>query len=84
MIQQNVILVDEHDREVGLMEKMEAHQKGLLHRAFSVLVFNENGDLLLQRRAFGKGAGREHSIRKRHSIRSRPSFLSWYGLFVPV
>ena len=54
MIQQNVILVDEHDREVGLMEKMEAHHKGLLHRAFSVLVFNENGELLLQRRAFGK------------------------------
>ena len=54
MIQQNVILVDEHDQEVGLMEKMEAHQKGLLHRAFSVLVFNENGELLLQRRAFGK------------------------------
>jgi isopentenyl-diphosphate delta-isomerase len=54
MIQQNVILVDEHDCEVGLMEKMEAHLKGLLHRAFSVLVFNENGELLLQRRAFGK------------------------------
>lgn len=54
MIQQNVILVDENDREVGLMEKMEAHQKGLLHRAFSVLVFNEKGELLLQRRAFGK------------------------------
>ena len=54
MIQQNVILVDEHNREVGLMEKMEAHHKGLLHRAFSVFVFNENGELLLQRRAFGK------------------------------
>ena len=54
MIQQNVILVDEHDREAGLMEKMEAHQKGLLHRAFSVLVFNNKGELLLQRRAFGK------------------------------
>lgn len=54
MIQQNVILVDEHDREVGLMEKFETHRKGLLHRAFSVLVFNENGELLLQRRAFGK------------------------------
>ncbi len=54
MIQQNVILVDENDQEVGLMEKMEAHQKGLLHRAFSVLVFNDNGELLLQKRAFGK------------------------------
>jgi isopentenyl-diphosphate delta-isomerase len=36
------------------MEKMEAHQKGLLHRAFSVLIFNDNGELLLQKRAFGK------------------------------
>ena len=54
MIEQNVILVDENDHEVGLMEKMEAHRKGLLHRAFSVLVFNDNGELLLQRRAFGK------------------------------
>ena len=51
---ENVILVDENDREIGLMEKMEAHQKGLLHRAFSVFIFNEEGELLLQQRAFDK------------------------------
>lgn len=49
-----VILVTKEDLAIGSMEKLEAHQKGLLHRAFSVLVFNDNGDLLLQRRAFGK------------------------------
>ncbi len=49
-----VILVDQNDQEVGLMEKLEAHKKGLLHRAFSVLVFNDRNELLLQRRAFGK------------------------------
>jgi isopentenyl-diphosphate Delta-isomerase len=50
----NVILVDELDHEVGLMEKLEAHEKGLLHRAISVFVFNSSGELLLQRRAFDK------------------------------
>lgn len=49
-----VILVDDLDNVIGQMEKMEAHQKGLLHRAFSVFVFNSNNELLLQRRAFGK------------------------------
>lgn len=49
-----VILVDEHDRPVGTMEKLEAHRKGALHRAFSVLVYNSRGELLLQRRADGK------------------------------
>lgn len=51
---EHVILVDAHDRELGLMEKMEAHQKGLLHRAFSVFVLNDKKELLLQRRAFDK------------------------------
>ncbi len=46
-----VILVDEHDNELGAMEKMEAHAKGVLHRAFSVLVFNTKGEMLIQRRA---------------------------------
>jgi isopentenyl-diphosphate delta-isomerase len=49
-----VILVDEKDNKIGLMEKMEAHEKGLLHRAFSVFVFNSKGDFLLQRRAISK------------------------------
>jgi isopentenyl-diphosphate Delta-isomerase len=51
---EKVILVDEQDNVIGEMEKMEAHQKGLLHRAFSVLVFNEYFQLLLHRRALGK------------------------------
>ena len=49
-----VILVDENDQEIGSMEKQEAHEKGLLHRAFSVFVFNENKELLLQQRALTK------------------------------
>lgn len=49
-----VILVDESDNQVGVMEKMEAHEKALLHRAFSVFLFNVKGEMLLQRRAFSK------------------------------
>lgn len=48
---EKVILVNERDEEIGTMEKLEAHQKGFLHRAFSVFVFNSKGELLLQRRA---------------------------------
>ena len=54
MIREKVVLVDPADRPIGEMEKMEAHRKGVLHRAFSVLLFNDNGQLLLQRRAFQK------------------------------
>ncbi len=46
-----VILVDELDREIGVGEKMEVHRQGRLHRAFSVLIFNGRGELLLQKRA---------------------------------
>ena len=49
-----VILVDEGDRETGSMEKMAAHRKGLLHRAFSVFIFNSRGQMLLQQRALHK------------------------------
>jgi len=49
-----VVLVDDKDCEIGVMEKLEAHRKGLLHRAFSVLVYNSRGELLVQRRAEGK------------------------------
>lgn len=49
-----VILVDEDDNAIGTMEKLEAHQKGILHRAFSVLLFNSQGELLLQKRAATK------------------------------
>ncbi len=54
MKQENVILVNEQDKQLGLMPKMEAHEKALLHRAFSVFVFNEKGELLLQQRAADK------------------------------
>lgn len=50
----DVILVDENDREIGVMEKMEAHQKALLHRAVSVFVINSKGEWLIQRRAPSK------------------------------
>ena len=50
----NVILVDTHDNPRGEMEKMEAHLKGELHRAISILVFNCKGELMLQQRAFSK------------------------------
>ncbi len=49
-----MILVDEQDREVGTMPKMEAHEKALLHRAFSVFVMNQKGEVMLQRRASHK------------------------------
>lgn len=51
---ESVILVDENDIELGTMEKMEAHRRGLLHRAFSVLLFNSKGELLLQKRSSSK------------------------------
>ncbi len=51
---ENVILVNEQDQVVGTMPKMEAHIEGKLHRAFSVFVFNNEGELLLQQRAADK------------------------------
>jgi isopentenyl-diphosphate Delta-isomerase len=49
-----VVLVDTHDQEIGQMEKLEAHRKGLLHRAISVFVYNSSGALLIHRRALEK------------------------------
>lgn len=51
---EKVILVDRNDVPHGQMEKLEAHKKGLLHRAFSVFIFNSNNELLLQQRSKGK------------------------------
>ncbi len=51
---ESVILVDTHDNEIGSEEKIAAHKKALLHRAFSVYIFNSKGELLLQRRALDK------------------------------
>ncbi len=49
--QEQVILVDERDQAIGIGGKLEAHRLGQLHRAFSILIFNRRGELLLQRRA---------------------------------
>jgi isopentenyl-diphosphate delta-isomerase len=57
MLEQKVILVNEADEPVGVMEKMEAHRLGLLHRAFSVFIFDAAGRMLLQRRAAQKYHG---------------------------
>jgi len=54
MKKEYVILVDTADRELGTMEKMEAHEKAVLHRAFSVFIFNDRGELMLQQRAAHK------------------------------
>lgn len=51
---EQVILVDEQDRELGACEKLQAHRDGALHRAFSIFVFDPAGRLLLQKRAAGK------------------------------
>ena len=50
----DVILVDENDTPTGTMEKIEVHQKALLHRAFSIFIFNSKGEMLLQKRAVNK------------------------------
>ncbi len=54
MTEEKVILVNQKDEPIGLMPKMEAHEKGLLHRAFSVFIFNEKKQLMLQQRALSK------------------------------
>ena len=53
-MEEQVILVDEQDIPIGLMGKLEVHQKALLHRAFSVFILNDKGEIMLQRRAAGK------------------------------
>ncbi len=54
MTEEKVILVNQKDEPIGLMPKMEAHEKGLLHRAFSVFIFNEKNELMIQQRALSK------------------------------
>ena len=51
---EHVILVNELDEQIGILEKMKAHELGLLHRAFSVFIFNDRGEMLLQQRAVNK------------------------------
>ena len=50
----DIILVNEQDEQTGTAEKMDAHYKALLHRAFSVFIFNSRGEMLLQQRALSK------------------------------
>ncbi len=50
-LEEYVVLVDEKDNKIGIEEKLQAHKDGLLHRAFSIFVFNSKGELLLQQRA---------------------------------
>lgn len=54
MKEELVILVNENDEQIGLMPKMEAHEKAVLHRAFSVFIFNDDNELMLQQRALHK------------------------------
>ncbi len=54
MTEELVILVNEKDEQIGLMPKQEAHEKAVLHRAFSVFIFNDKNELMLQQRAKGK------------------------------
>lgn len=54
MLEEQVILVNENDEQIGLMPKQEAHEKAVLHRAFSVFIFNEQNELMLQQRALHK------------------------------
>ena len=54
MPEENVILVNIHDEQIGLMPKLEAHQKAVLHRAFSVFVLNSQNEIMLQQRAHQK------------------------------
>ena len=51
MKEEHVVLVNEQDEVLGTMPKMEAHEKGVLHRAFSVFILNKNGEIMLQQRA---------------------------------
>lgn len=54
MVEEKVILVNEQDEPIGLMNKLEAHEKAVLHRAFSVFVLNKNNEIMLQQRALHK------------------------------
>ena len=54
MVEEHVILVNERDEPIGLMPKMEAHEKAVLHRAFSVFVLNNKNEIMLQQRAHHK------------------------------
>ena len=54
MVEKKVVLVDKSGNQIGLMPKLEAHQKGILHRAFSIFLFNSKNQILLQKRSLIK------------------------------
>ena len=54
MTEENVILVNQNDEQIGLMPKLEAHEKAVLHRAFSVFILNSENEIMLQQRAYQK------------------------------
>lgn len=54
MKEEEVVLVNENDQQIGTMPKMEAHEKAVLHRAFSIFVMNDKGETMLQQRASHK------------------------------
>ena len=54
MIEEQVILVDKYDKQIGTMPKLEAHEKAILHRAFSVFILNDKNEIMLQQRAHHK------------------------------
>ena len=66
MKEEKVILVDAKDTPIGTMEKIEAHKKGLLHRAFSIFIVNAKGELLLQQRALRFGIVRTLTLKSVH------------------
>lgn len=53
-MEEHLILVDQQDNEIGTLDKLSVHQTGVLHRAFSIFIFNSEGEVLLQQRASGK------------------------------
>jgi isopentenyl-diphosphate delta-isomerase len=70
-----VVLVNPEDQVLGSMEKQQAHVNGLLHRAFSVFLFNSKGEMLLQKRASGK----YHSpLKWTNAVCSHPRFEETY------
>ncbi|WP_281228140.1 isopentenyl-diphosphate Delta-isomerase [Flavobacterium aquiphilum] len=54
MEEEQVILVNELDQQIGLMPKLEAHERAILHRAFSVFILNDKNEIMLQQRAHHK------------------------------
>lgn len=53
-MEEELVLVDENDQQIGISSKLDVHRIGLLHRAFSIFLWNDNGQMLLQRRAATK------------------------------